>query len=70
MHLSARNGHLGLVKLLLERDADVHVFNDEGRTPYQLSMGMEYRKITDLLRDYETRGARHRVRRYNPIIWL
>jgi ankyrin repeat protein len=30
MHLSARNGHLGIVKLLLERDADIRVLNDGG----------------------------------------
>jgi ankyrin repeat protein len=33
MHLSARNGHLGVVKLLLERDADVRALNDDGPNP-------------------------------------
>ena len=47
------NGHLELVKLLLERDAEVHALNDEGRTPYQLTMGKGYRKIADLLWDHE-----------------
>jgi ankyrin repeat protein len=57
MHLSARNGHLGLVKLLLERDAVVRVTveNDEGHTPYQLSLGKGYQKMIDLLGDYEPR---------------
>jgi ankyrin repeat protein len=53
MHLAARNGHLRLINFLLERDADVRVLNDVGRTPYQLAMEKGHQKMADLLQDYE-----------------
>ena len=49
MHLSAANGHLEIVKVLLERGADIHAINGEGQTPYQESLASGYREITDLL---------------------
>jgi ankyrin repeat protein len=52
MHLSAANGHLEIVKLLLERGADIHAMNDEGETPYQLSLRRGNREIADLLRKH------------------
>ena len=52
IHLSARNGHLGIVKLLLERGAEIHALNGEGETPYQASLAWGYREIGDLLREH------------------
>ena len=49
IHLSAANGHLEVVKLLLERGADVHAVNGEGETPYQVSLRRGHREIADLL---------------------
>ncbi|KAH9976054.1 hypothetical protein BJV77DRAFT_1054516 [Russula vinacea] len=57
MHLSARSGHLGIVKLLLERGADVHALNGEGETPYQTSLAFGYREIADLIREYGAGSA-------------
>jgi ankyrin repeat protein len=33
MHISAANGYLEIVKLLLERGPDVHAVDSEGQTP-------------------------------------
>ena len=55
MRLSAGNGHLEMVKLLLERGADVlvlHAMNGEGEAPikpYQVPFRSRYREIADLL---------------------
>jgi ankyrin repeat protein len=49
MHLSAGNGHFEIVKLLLERGADIHAMNDRGETPYQVSLRAGCREIADLL---------------------
>jgi ankyrin repeat protein len=49
MHLSAGDGHLETVKLLLERGADIHALNHEGHTPYQLSLPSGSGEIADLL---------------------
>ena len=56
VHLSAHNGHLGLVKLLLECGADTQVLNEDGQTPYQLSLRSGFRRIADLLREQDTHG--------------
>ena len=61
IHLSARNGHLGILKLLLERGADLQALNDEGETPYQLSLTYGYRKITDFLQQHGTGRERLEV---------
>ena len=66
LDLSARNGHLGIVKLLLERGADVHAQNDDGETPYQLSLRTGNREIADLLREH---GACRALARFD-ILWL
>ncbi|KAN0113761.1 hypothetical protein V8E52_007414 [Russula decolorans] len=52
MHHSAGNGYLGIVKLLLERGADVHAVNGQGQTPYQESLASGYGKIAELLREH------------------
>jgi ankyrin repeat protein len=38
-----------MVKVLLERGAEIHPMNGEGETPYQLSLRFGYREIADLL---------------------
>ena len=50
IHLSARNDHLEIVKLLLERGADIHAGNDKGEIPYQISLRRGNREIADLFR--------------------
>jgi uncharacterized protein len=57
LHVSAHNGYLGIVKLLLERGANTQALNEEGQTPYQLSLRSGFRRIADLLREQDTRGA-------------
>jgi ankyrin repeat protein len=57
MHISAGNGNLGNVKLLFERGADVHALNDEGETPYQVSLASGYREIVDFLREQGAGGV-------------
>ncbi|KAI0281734.1 hypothetical protein BC826DRAFT_1068017 [Russula brevipes] len=52
MHLAARNGYAKIVELLLERGADPDLLNDEGRTPYQLSLGKGRQKVADLIRGF------------------
>ena len=47
---TAWNGYLGIVKLLLGHGADVNVVNDEGETPYQISMLRGHQEIADSLR--------------------
>jgi ankyrin repeat protein len=47
MHLSVYYGYLEVMKLLLERGADIHAMNDEGETSYQLSLRSGYREIAD-----------------------
>jgi ankyrin repeat protein len=49
MHLSTSKGHLEIVKLLLERGADIHAINDKGEKLYQLSLRTGRREIADLL---------------------
>jgi ankyrin repeat protein len=49
IHLSTAYGHLEIVKLLLERGADVHAVNDEGETPYQVALQQGYREVAELL---------------------
>ncbi|KAN0124410.1 hypothetical protein V8E52_002059 [Russula decolorans] len=50
MHISIFYGYLEIVKLLLERGADIHAMNDEGATPYQVSLQCGNREIANLLR--------------------
>ena len=49
IHLPAANGHLGIVKLLLEYGAEVHALNSDGQTPYETSLVFGYREMADLL---------------------
>ncbi|KAN0107171.1 hypothetical protein V8E52_010373 [Russula decolorans] len=51
MHFSTFHGYLDVVKLLLERGADIHAMNDEGETSYQVSLQRGHREIADLLRE-------------------
>jgi len=52
MHLSVVDGHLSVVKLLLERGADVHALNPEGQTPYQESLAYGDFEIAGLFREH------------------
>jgi ankyrin repeat protein len=65
VHISAGSGYLKIVKLLLERGADVHAMNGEGETPYQVSLRRGYREIADLLQKY---GAGRLGERFDEIL--
>ncbi|KAI0290334.1 hypothetical protein BC826DRAFT_1027017 [Russula brevipes] len=52
MHLAARNGYAKIVELLLQRGADTGLLNDEGRNPYQLSLGKGRQKVAELIRGF------------------
>jgi ankyrin repeat protein len=47
--LSARNGHLGVAKLLLEHGADINAKNDVGETPYLLSILSGSQRFDEIL---------------------
>jgi hypothetical protein len=75
IHLSAHNGHLEVVKSLLEHSADAHVLYDDGRTPYQLSLRKGYRKIADFFgtkfgTTNQAGRALQNVRQSHLILWL
>ncbi len=67
MHLSAANGHLEIVKLLLERGAEmnIHAMNGEGQIPYRESLRGRNREIADLLRKH---GAGRLRERFDEIL--
>jgi ankyrin repeat protein len=67
MHFSAGMGHLEIVKLLLERGADIHAMNAVGETPYQLSVQKGNREIADLLRKH---GADRLGERFEEIPFM
>ena len=58
MHFSAECGHSGIVKLLLERGAEIHAVNGHGQTPYQVSLAWGHRGVADLLREHGAATAR------------
>jgi ankyrin repeat protein len=49
MVVSTGYGHLEMVKLLVERGADMDAMDGDGDTPYQVSLRFGYREIADLL---------------------
>jgi len=66
MHVSAANGHLEIVKLLLERGADIHAMNGEGQRPYQESLAYGKLEVADYLR----RNGAGRERFDIIVLWL
>jgi ankyrin repeat protein len=66
MHFSTDYDHLEVVKLLLERGADVHPINDEGETPYQFLLRRGHREMADYLQRYGT----DRERFDSILLWL
>jgi ankyrin repeat protein len=65
MHLSTGNGHLKIVKLFLERGADIHAMAVEVETPYRVSLQRGFREIADLLRK---NGASRLGERFDEIV--
>jgi ankyrin repeat protein len=49
LHLSSRAGHLELVRLLLRCGADVQVWNNEGRSPFEESLARGWDEVMQLL---------------------
>jgi ankyrin repeat protein len=66
LNASLRFGHLEIVKLLLERGADIDGANGEGITPYQESLAVGNRAMADLLREH----AACAVRFEDILLWL
>jgi ankyrin repeat protein len=53
--------YLEIVKLLLERGADMHAMNSDDETPYQLSLQKGKRNIADLLWEHGAGTSRSRL---------
>jgi len=64
VHLSAHKGDLEIVKLLLERGADIRAMNGEGETPYQVSLRSGHREISELIQKH---GAGRLGERFDEI---
>jgi len=57
LHLSAANGHLEVVNILLDCGADAGVVNEDGQTTFQLSLARGHRKVAELIKERAARGA-------------
>ena len=49
LHIAAQNGHFDLVKLLLEREADVNCLNNKANTPLHMSLSYDYIEVSEYL---------------------
>ena len=48
MHLAARRGHIEIVRVLLQNEADVHIRGDDGRTVLEIAVASGHRNIEKL----------------------
>lgn len=49
LHIAAQNGHMDLVKLLLERKADINAQNNKLNTPLHMSLSYDYIEVSEYL---------------------
>lgn len=53
------NGHQALVELLLQKDADLSVQNEYGKTAYEMAISMERRRVLNTLEEFmEKKGIK------------
>jgi ankyrin repeat protein len=62
LHLSASNGPIEAVELLLGRGADLRALNNEGQTPHELSMQSGEYPIADILKKHGAGDEKKRKR--------
>jgi len=58
LHLASGSGHIDLVRLLLERGADVEARDEDGRTAYQLTVRRGMVEISELLSKHGVHGEK------------
>jgi ankyrin repeat protein len=56
MHLAARRGHIEIVRVLLQNEADVHIRGDDGRTALETANASGHSDIAQLLLDNGAKG--------------
>lgn len=49
LHIAAQNGHFNLVKLLLEKGANVNCLNNKSNTPLHMSLSYDYIEVSEYL---------------------
>ena len=52
LHIASRRGHLGVVKLLLRRGADVDVLNNVGRSAAELALENGQAEVAGFISEY------------------
>lgn len=57
LHWACLNGHIEVVRLLMERGASAAVLNAAGRTPVDEALSRGFTEVFDLIREYGTAGA-------------
>lgn len=49
LHIAAQNGHFDLVKLLLEKEAEINCLNNKSNTPLHMSLSYDYIEVSEYL---------------------
>ena len=49
---ASRGGHLGVARLLLQYNADVHARDVQGQTPFQIASKNEHHEVMQLLLEH------------------
>ena len=72
IHVLAEHENLRLLKILFERGANVHAMNDQGKTPYQLSLQRRrgHREMVDHRLSPEVWHVKKKVRRHPFLAWI
>ncbi len=64
LHIAAHEGHVGVVKLLLEYGADPTVEDKDGRTPLDLARALGCREVVSVIEEWLRRGGGPSQRRF------
>jgi ankyrin repeat protein len=57
LHMASREGHLEVVRLLLEHGADLNAYNKAGQTPSDVASLYGKQEIVQLLSEYNTKSV-------------